>query len=126
MIAKSDGMKNILITSKTGELLYDSALLAGAESTAKTKDEDYNDEEGGETKPETESKSEEEPEANEVDPNDIYDDVDPIQLDSSAEAPVPKHESEENEEKSRRNKRKNLHSDDQQEHQLHQRDWNLR
>ena len=84
-IAKSEGMDNITITSKTGELLYDSALLAGVED-----EEEYvfvNEEDQDQDNNE---QAEAEPEADEVDPNEIYKDADnenPTKPDTVDEAP---------------------------------------
>ena len=83
-IAKLEGMDNITITSKTGELLYDSALLAGVEDEEEyvfvdeEDDQDHNEE------------ANDEPKADDVDPNEVYEDADnedPIKLDPVEEAP---------------------------------------
>ena len=93
-IAKSEGMTNIIITSKTGELLYDSALLAGVEEQDKEYADKFEDEDDY-------IFVDKEPEADEVDPNKVYKDAntgDPIKPDPTEEASVPKQESELDEE----------------------------
>ena len=77
------GMENITITSKTGELLYDSALHAGVEDEEEyvfvDKDEDQDNNKYDKV----------EPEADKVDPNKVYKDADnkdPIKLDPVEEA----------------------------------------
>ena len=103
-IAKLEGMHNITITSKTGELLYDSALLAGVEEDDKQDDQDDQDNNDNPNQdnaddPNQDEDLEPEPEADEVDPNEVYEDNDtenPIKPESAeaTSTPVPEQEQE--------------------------------
>ena len=44
-LAKADGMKGLKIRSRTGEILYDSAWIAGVDYEEDAADEDYDPEE---------------------------------------------------------------------------------
>ena len=90
-------MENLKITSKTGEVLYDSALIAGVEDPQDFDDPDYElEDEEEDDELDSQSQENSQQDRDEVDPNKVYEDVqpeeqDPIQLDPGT-APVQANE----------------------------------
>ena len=79
-IGYSEGVKNLKITDRKGQVMFDSASIAGVDGDDDddNDDDDADEEEDEEEPPELETRDE-------SDPNDIYDDADPIQPESTPE-----------------------------------------